>query len=142
MPLNPAGPPGADFVSAAVPNGSRPTTWKVTVGASGGGAGELDAVIPILDRPGLRRRRRDPVRIGIREAEAATPRLWRCWPPLDQSNCDYRPPSAVAFSFSSEVCQRCLMSRVAIAAANLPRPLKLTSSSTRKEVPTEDGLRL
>ena len=55
---------------------------------------------------------------------------------------DYCPPSAVAFSCASEVCQRCLMSREAIGAASLPRPLKLTSSSTRSEVPTGEGIRL
>jgi hypothetical protein len=55
---------------------------------------------------------------------------------------DYCPPSVVAFSFASEVSQRCLMSREAMGAASLPRPLKLTSSSTRREVPTGDGLRL
>jgi hypothetical protein len=55
---------------------------------------------------------------------------------------DYCAPSAVAFSFASEVSQRCLMSREAIGATSLPRPLKLTSSSTRSEVPVGDGLRL
>jgi hypothetical protein len=54
----------------------------------------------------------------------------------------YCRPSAVAFSCASEVAQRCLMSREAIGAASLPRPLKFTSSSTRREVPTADGLKL
>jgi hypothetical protein len=63
--------------------------------------------------------------------------LASCW-----SSPLYGPPSAAALSFSSEVSQRFLMSREAIGAASLPTPLKLTSSSTRSEVPTAEGVRL
>jgi hypothetical protein len=60
----------------------------------------------------------------------------------DRSSPTYGPPSAAALSFRNEVSQRFLMSREAIGAASLPRPLKLTSSSTRTEVPMGDGVRL
>jgi hypothetical protein len=54
----------------------------------------------------------------------------------------YCPRSVVSFSLSSELRQRCSMSRVAITAANLPTPLNRTSSSTRTVVPIVDGFRL
>jgi hypothetical protein len=60
----------------------------------------------------------------------------------DRSSLTYCRPSAAALSFWSEVSQRFLMSREAIGAASLPRPLKLTSSCTCTEVPVGDGVRL
>jgi hypothetical protein len=60
----------------------------------------------------------------------------------DRSSSTYCPPSVVALSFWSEVCQRFLMSREAIGAASLPSPLKVTSSSTRTAVPIGDGVRV
>jgi hypothetical protein len=54
----------------------------------------------------------------------------------------YSGRSAAAFRVSSEVSQRFLMSRDAIGAASLPRPLNSTSSSTRRWVPPLELSRL